>query len=124
MADGPLGGASASPGSDKSDETQGILKSIQTMIETLAQKVSDIENTHEELRGKAMDEDADRVCEDSMNTAPGRGEEDACSNVSTRDRGADAHTSRADRVGADDNQSADGCARGGSKNTHRHRLYQ
>ena len=120
MADGPLGGASASPGSDKSDETQGRLKSIQTMIETLAQKVSDIENKHEELRGKAMDEDADRVCEDSMNTASGRGEEDACSNVSTRDRGADTHTSRADRVGADDNQSADGCARGGSgKNAHR-----
>ena len=28
MADGPLGSASASPGSDKSDETQGILKSM------------------------------------------------------------------------------------------------
>ena len=26
VADGPLGGASASPDSDKSDETQGILK--------------------------------------------------------------------------------------------------
>ena len=37
--------------------------------------------------------------------------------VSSRGRGADAHTSRADKVGNDDNQSADGCARGGSKNT-------
>ena len=45
--------------SDKSDETQGILKSMQTMIGTLVQKVSDIENKYEELRGKAMDEDAD-----------------------------------------------------------------
>ena len=34
-------------------------------------------------------------------------------------QGADALTSRADRVGTDDNQNADGCARGGSKNTHR-----
>ena len=66
-----------------------------------------------------MDEDADSVCEDSVNTAPGRDEEDACSSVSARGRGADAHTSRADRVGADDNQNADGCARGGSKNAHR-----
>ena len=41
MADGPLGGASASPGSDKSDETHGILKSMQTMIGTLVQKVTD-----------------------------------------------------------------------------------
>ena len=120
MADGPLGGASASPGSDKSGETQGILKSMQTMIGTLVQKVSDIENKYEELRGKAMDEYADSVCEDSMNTAPRRGrEEDACSSVSGRGRGADAHTSRTDRVGTDDNQSADGCARDGSKNTHR-----
>ena len=59
-----------------------------------------------------------------MNTAPGRGEEDACSSVLARGRGADAHTSRANRVGADDNQSADGWARGGSKNTQRHRLHQ
>ena len=58
-----------------------------------------------------------RVCEDLMNTAPGWGEEDACSSVSSRGRGADAHTSRADKVGTDDNQSADGCVRGGSKNT-------
>ena len=84
---------------------------------TLVQKVSDIENKYEELRGKAMDVDADSACEDSMNTAPGRGEEDACSSISARGRGADAHTSQADRVGTDDNQSADGCARGGSKNT-------
>ena len=88
------------------------------MIGTLVQKVSDIENKYEELRGKAMDEGADSVCEDSLNTAPGRGEEDACSSVSAGGRGADAHTSQADRVGADDNQSADGCARDGSKNTH------
>ena len=54
---------------------------------------------------------ADSVYEDSMNTAPGRGVEDECSSVSARGRGADARTSRADRVGADDNQSADGCAR-------------
>ena len=47
MADGPLGGASASPGSDKSDETQSILKSMQTMIGTLVQTVSDIENRYE-----------------------------------------------------------------------------
>ena len=66
-----------------------------------------------------MDEDADSVCEHSMNTAAGRGEEDACSSVPARGRGADARTSRADSVGTDDNQSADGCARGGSKNTHR-----
>ena len=59
MADGPLGGACASPGSDKSDETQCILKSMQTMIGTLVQKISDIENKYEQLRGKAMDEDAD-----------------------------------------------------------------
>ena len=120
MADGRLGGASASPGSDKSDETQGILKSMQTMIGTLVQKVSDMENKYEELRGKAMDEYADSVCEHSMNTAPGRVEEDACSSVPARGRGVDAHTSRADRVGTDNNQSADGCAMGGSKNTHRH----
>ena len=102
MADGPLGGASASPGSDKSDETQGILKSMQTMIGAVAQKVSDIENKYEKLRGKRLTTML-TVCEDSMNTAPGRGEEDACSSVSSRGRGADAHTSRADRVGADDN---------------------
>ena len=87
MADGPLGSASASPDSEKSDETQRILKSMQTMIGTLVQKVSDIENKYEELRGKAMDEDADSVCEDSMNTAPGRGEEDACSSIWARRRG-------------------------------------
>ena len=45
---------------------------------TLVQKVSDIENKYEELRGKAMDEYADSVCEHSMNTVPGRGEEEAC----------------------------------------------
>ena len=73
MADRPLGGASASPGSDKSDETQGILKSMQTMIGTLVQKASDMENKCEELRGKAMDEDADSVCEDSMEHCPGQG---------------------------------------------------
>ena len=61
MADGPPGDASSSPGSDKSDETQGILKSMQIMIGTLVQKVSDIENKYEELRGKAMDEYADCV---------------------------------------------------------------
>ena len=66
-----------------------------------------------------MDEYADSVCKDSMNTAPGRDEEDACSSVSARGRGADAHTSRADRVGTDDNRSADGCAKDGSKNTYR-----
>ena len=73
MADRPLGGASTSPGSNKSDETQGILKSMQTMIGMLGKKVSDTENKYEELRGKVMDGDADSVCEDSMNTAPGRG---------------------------------------------------
>ena len=59
MADGPLGGASASADSHKSDETQGIHKSMQTtmMIGTLVQKVSDIENKYEELREKAMNED-------------------------------------------------------------------
>ena len=57
MADGPLGGASASADSHKSDETQGIHKSMQTMIGTLVQKVSDIEYKYEELREKAMDED-------------------------------------------------------------------
>ena len=119
MADGPLGSASASPGCDKSDETQDILKSMQTMIGTLVQKVSDIENKYEELRGKATDEYANSVCEDSMNTAPGKGEGDACSSVLARGRGADAHTSWADRVGTNDNQSADGCATGGSKNTHK-----
>ena len=63
----------------QSDETQGTLKSLQTMIPgTLVQKVSDIENKYEELRGKAMDEYADSVCEHSMNTVPGRGEEEAC----------------------------------------------
>ena len=82
MADGPPGDASSSPGSDKSDETEGILKSMQTMIGTLVQKVTDIENKYEELRGKAMDKDADSVCEDLMNTTPGWGEEDACSSVS------------------------------------------
>ena len=46
MADG----ASASSGSDESDETQGILKSMQTMIGAVVQKVSDIENKCEELR--------------------------------------------------------------------------
>ena len=55
MADGPLRGASMSPGSDKSDETQGILKYMQTMIGTLVQKVSDMENKYKELRRKAMD---------------------------------------------------------------------
>ena len=94
---------------------------MQTMIGTLVQKVGDTENKYEELRGKAMDEDADSVCEDSMNTAPGRGEEDkntdACSRVSARGRGGDARTSGADRVGTDDHQSADGWARDGSKNT-------
>ena len=84
MADRLLGSASVSPGSDKSDETQGILKSMQTMTGMLGKKVSDIENKYEELRGKAMDVDADSACEDSMNTAPGRCEEDACSSVSAR----------------------------------------
>ena len=91
MADRLLGSASVSPGSDKSDETQGILKSMQTMTGMLGKKVSDIENKYEELRGKAMDEDADSVCEHSMTTAAGRGEEDACSSVLARGRGADAH---------------------------------
>ena len=72
------------------------------MIGTLVQKVSDIETKYEQLRGKAMDEDSDSVCENSMNTAPGRGEEDACSSVSARGRGGEAHTSRANRVGTDD----------------------
>ena len=52
-------------------------------------KVSDIENKYEKLREKAMDKDADSVCEDSMNTAPGRGEEDACSSVSAKGRDGD-----------------------------------
>ena len=34
--------------SDKNDETQCILKSMQTMIGTLVQKVSDIEKKYEE----------------------------------------------------------------------------
>ena len=45
-----------------------------------------------------MDEDAHSVCEDSVNTAPGRGEEDACSSISARGRCADARTSRVDRA--------------------------
>ena len=53
-----------------------------------------------------MDEYADSVCKDSMNTAPGRDEEDACSSVSARGS-------------TDDNRSADGCAKDGSKNTYR-----
>ena len=81
MADGPPGDASSSPGSDKSDETQGILKSMQIMIGTLVQKVSDIENKYEELRGKAMDEYADCVWALSEHS-PGRGEEDARSMIS------------------------------------------
>ena len=89
------------------------------MIGMLVQKVSDTENIYEELRGKAMDDYANSVCEDSMNTAPGRGEEDACSSVSAKGQCADAYTSWADRVSTDDNQSADGCVRGGSKNTNR-----
>ena len=72
--------------SDKNDETQCILKSMQTMIGTLVQKVSDIEkSTRNRLRGKATDDDADSMCDESVKTAPGRGEEDentdACSSV-------------------------------------------
>ena len=84
MADRPLGGASMSPGSDKSDDTQGILKSMQTIIGTLVQKVSDTENKYEELRGKVVDDYPDSVCEHSVNTALGRGEEDARSSISAR----------------------------------------
>ena len=36
-------------------------------------------------RRPAKDEDADSVCEDSVNADPGRGEEDVCSSVSARD---------------------------------------
>ena len=61
---------------------------IGTLVEVV-QKVSDIENKYEKLRGKVMDEDADSVCEDSRNTAPGRGEEDACSSISAKGRDGD-----------------------------------
>ena len=99
-----LGGARASPDSDKSDKMQGILKSMQTVIGMLVQKVCDIENKYKELREIAMDKYVDNVCEDSMITAPGIGEEDARSSVSARGQGTDAHTSQADRVSTDDNQ--------------------
>ena len=51
MGNRPLGGASMSAESEKNGETQCILKSKQTMIGTLVQKVSDTENKYEELRG-------------------------------------------------------------------------
>ena len=115
MADRPLGGASMSADSDKNDETQCILKSMQITLGMLVQKVSDIENKYKELRWKATDDDTDSVCDESMKTAPGRGEEDentdACSMMHA--------ILSCSRVGTDDNQSADGCTRGGSKNTHR-----
>ena len=56
-----------------------------------------------------------------MNTAPGRGEEDACSSVSARGRGADAHASRADRVGTDDNQKRRRWLSQGRQQEHTHR---
>ena len=51
MVNRPLSGASMSAESDKNGETQCILISMQTMIGTLVQKVSDTENKYEELRG-------------------------------------------------------------------------
>ena len=120
-----LGGASMSPDSDKSDKMQGILKSLQTMIGMLVQKVCDIENKYEELREIAMDEYVVNVCEDSMITAPGIGEEDACSSVSARGLGTDAHTSWADRASTDDNQKCRWLHQGQQQeHTQRHRLYQ
>ena len=80
---------------------------MQAIIGTLVQNVSDIENKYKELRWKVMDDYPDSVCEHSVNTALGRGEEDACSSISARGWGAAAHTSQADRVSTDDNQSAD-----------------
>ena len=84
---------------------------------TLIQKVCDIENIYEELRGKAIDEDS--VCDESMNTAPDRGEEDentdALRSVSAKGRREALSSSHADRVGTDNEQS-EGC---GSENTHK-----
>ena len=57
-------------------------------------------NQYEELRGKAIDEDS--VCDESMNTAPDKGEEDentdALSSVSAKGRREALSRSRADRV--------------------------
>ena len=65
-----------------------------------------------------MDEDADSVCEDSMNTAQGRDEEDACNSVFGQGPRRRCTYIPGQQGRHRDNQNVDGFARGGSKNTH------
>ena len=103
------------------DETQDILKLTKSVMGTLIQKVSDIKNKYGEFRASAKDTDS--VCQNdkSMNTAPGRGEEDEINDSlnSVSDKGQE-QTPHANRVSTDDKR--DGCARCGNKYTHKVRL--
>ena len=83
------------------------MASMQKMMGTLVQKVTEMEKKYDEL-SKAKDS-SDSMCENAekeMYTAPGRGQEDNLSSISAASR-------REERVST--NSKKKGCAAGGSK---------
>ena len=89
------------------EDTRRLMASMQEMMGTLVQKVTEMEKKYDEL-SKAKDS-SDSVCENAekeMYTAPGRGEEDNLSSISAASR-------REERVSTDSKKK--GCAAGFSK---------
>ena len=107
MAEFGDGTSCSSTAKTDNEDTRRLMASMQEMMGTLVQKVTEMEKKYDEL-SKAKDS-SDSVCENAekeMYTAPGRGEEDNLSSISAASR-------REERVSTDSKKK--GCAAGGSK---------
>ena len=107
MAEFGDGTSCSSTAKTNNEDTRCLMASMQEMMRTLVQKVTDMEKKYDEL-SKAKDS-SDSVYENSekeMYTALGRGEEDNLSSISAASR-------REERVSTDSKKK--GCAAGGSK---------
>ena len=107
MAEFGDGTSCSSTAKTDNEDTRRLMASMQKMMGTLVQKVTEMEKKYDEL-SKAKDS-SDSVYENvekEMYTAPGRGEEDNLSSISAASR-------REERVSTDSKKK--GCAAGGSK---------
>ena len=87
MAEFGDGTSCSSTAKTDNEDTRRLMASMQKMMGTLVQKVTEMEKKHDEL-SKAKDS-SDSVCENAekeMYTAPGRGEEDNLSSISAASR--------------------------------------
>ena len=107
MAEFGDGTSRSSTAKTDTEDTRRLMASMQKIMGTLVQKVTEMEKKYDEL-SEAKDS-SDSVCENTekeMYTAPGRGEEDNLSSISAASR-------REERVSTDSKKK--GCAAGGSK---------